>query len=122
MFKIFYIDKEKFLRSTLEGLAKNLSDIEVYTLESSDDCFFRIKDFKADLIFVDIESIIDQPEFFETLRSNFKTACVTTGDPSKLLKEYRNDTALHIEKPLDVESIIEKLQSCSSQVGEEINE
>ena len=52
--KVFYVEKEKFLRSMME-LALRAKKAEIYTVETLNANFYLIDDLKPDLIIFDLE-------------------------------------------------------------------
>lgn len=55
--KVFYIEKEKFLRSMME-LALRAKKAEVYTVETLTENFYLLDDLKPDLIIFDLETVV----------------------------------------------------------------
>jgi len=78
--RVFYIEKEKFLRSMFE-LALRAKKAEVYTVETLEDNFYLIEDLKPEVIIFDLESCQSAgPEAMEKLLSYSKTShLVQTG-------------------------------------------
>ncbi|MBY0414458.1 MAG: hypothetical protein K2Q18_09845 [Bdellovibrionales bacterium] len=53
--KVFYIEKEKFLRSMME-LALRAKKAEVYTVETLEGNFYLLDDLRPDLVIFDLET------------------------------------------------------------------
>ena len=76
--KVFYVEKEKFLRSMME-LALRAKKAEIYTVETLTENFYLIDDLKPDLIIFDLDQ---NPADLETLYGYSERArLVATGTP-----------------------------------------
>ncbi len=75
---VFYVEKEKFLRSMME-LALRAKKAEVYTVESLSENFYLIDDLKPDLVIFDLDnSPADLEKLYEY---SGKVKLVATGAP-----------------------------------------
>ena len=81
--RVFYIEKEKFLRSMFE-LALRAKKTEIYTVESLKDNFYLIDDLHPDIIIFDQETCKDlEPEEIEKLLTySTSTHIVQTCEPN----------------------------------------
>jgi DNA-binding response OmpR family regulator len=77
--KVFYVEKEKFLRSMME-LALRAKKAEIYTVETLNENFYLIDDLKPDLVIFDLDQ---SPSDLETLYEySNRTRLVATGPAS----------------------------------------
>lgn len=107
--KVFYIEKEKFLRSMIEMALKSKS-AEIYTVDSITDKFYLLDDLSPDLILVDLASV-SALELEEILKKSAGKKIAFTGSPEDLEKNSSLEVSLKLEKPLVVNKISEKILS-----------
>ncbi len=113
MTRLFFIEKQKFLRDLLDKSAK-LEGLDCYTIDSADDCFYLIRDLGSELIIADIETLgLDVGGFFTRLEKEglSQIPVVAIGKPEciKNLGDYSSKVVRIIEKPLPATGLIEKL-------------
>ena len=109
--RVFYIEKEKFLRSMME-LALRAKKAEVYTVETLEENFYLIDDLKPSLIIFDFETCQSaSPEALEKLYSYSQNAILLMTGPvgSENSKDYRVQAFL--QKPLVAQNLAERLLS-----------
>lgn len=103
--KVFYIEKEKFLRSMME-LALKSKGAEIYTVESIADNFYLIDDLTPNLIIVD-ENTVTNEELDKIL--NYGIKCVSTRLPLNPESFKVQKVDLILEKPLVANSLATKI-------------
>jgi DNA-binding response OmpR family regulator len=74
---VFYIEREKFLRSMFEVAFKNKHE-EIYTIDTIVDNYYLIDDLKPELIIFDVKSVGTELE--KILSLSDKSILVATGD------------------------------------------
>lgn len=104
MKKVLYIESSRFLRLALEKVAKQ-QEFYVHTLDEGRDCLYLIKDWRPDVIFFDLSSVLKyEDEFNAWAQSSFcaQIPFVATGTPQERarLGEWGGKIRL-IQKPLD---------------------
>lgn len=109
--RVFYIEKEKFLRSMME-LALRAKKAEVYTVETLADNFYLIEDLKPELIIFDLDTLTnDGPEVMEKLFSYANQAkIIMTGAPGSENSMNKNVSGF-IPKPIVAHNLAEKVLS-----------
>lgn len=109
--RVFYIEKEKFLRSMLE-LALRAKKAEVYTVETLTENFYLLDDLKPDLIIFDLETVLASgPAVLEELYAYAdRTKLVMTGTPAS---ENTRDKRVSgfISKPIVAHNLAERVLS-----------
>lgn len=109
--KVFYIEKEKFLRSMME-LALRAKKAEIYTVESLAENFYLLDDLSPDLVIFDMETCKSAgDEAFQKLMSySSKTKLIMTGPKGS---EDSMDTHVHghIAKPIVATNLAERVLS-----------
>lgn len=112
MTSIFYIEKEKFLRSMMEHLCKT-KGINVYTIDSSEDCLYLIEDLTPNLIVIDLSSTAGNlASFLDSLKATgLNATLVATGIEKDWedLGEMREQFAGYEPKPLVADGLLERL-------------
>ncbi|MCK5882400.1 MAG: hypothetical protein KAG61_01830 [Bacteriovoracaceae bacterium] len=114
MKSVFFIDKEKFLRTMLELVFKERG-LDIYTIESGADCTYLIDDLTPDLIVADLATL--SPDI-ETFFSSFEERNITVpilalgmeSDWDQLEKFQDRFVGLE-KKPLSPTGIVEKLEA-----------
>ncbi len=103
--KVFYIEKEKFLRSMFE-LALRAKNMEIYTVETLHENFYLIDDLKPDLIIFDLDQKSADLEMLYEYSKNIRL--VATGAP-----ENQNllDPRVHgfLPKPIVAHNLAERV-------------
>jgi DNA-binding NtrC family response regulator len=113
MKRLFYIEEEKFLRDMFELTAKN-EELDCYTVESSADCFYLIKDLQSELIIIDIKTVSPQiDEFFANLeKEGLSQIPVVAVGRSEDIEEFganKSKVLRIIEKPLPATGLFDKI-------------
>lgn len=109
--RVFYIEKEKFLRSMFE-LALRAKKAEVYTVETLEDNFYLIDDLKPEVIIFDLESCQSAgTEAMEKLLSYSKTSHLVqtgiAGSENTMDKRVKS----FLEKPIVAHNLAERVLS-----------
>ncbi len=112
MTSIFYIEKEKFLRTMMENICKN-KGIDVYTIDSAEDCLYLIKDLASDLIIIDLETTKGcLSTFLDSLKDDQISASIlATGQQSDWedIGDLKGKFSHFEPKPLVVDGLLERL-------------
>ncbi len=109
--RVFYIEKEKFLRSMME-LALRAKKAEVYTVETLSENFYLIDDLAPDLIVFDRDTCMQAgPEALNKLFAySDRAKLIMTGAPN-----YENSLPLNvsgfISKPIIAHNLAERILS-----------
>lgn len=103
--RVFYIEKEKFLRQMVE-FALKAKGVEVYTVDSLKDNFYLIDDLAPHLV---IFGLTETPEDLEKLysyREKTKLCLFATEEDSKT-----RDSRIHatLKKPLEGAALAERI-------------
>jgi hypothetical protein len=105
--KVFYIEKEKFLRTMME-LALRAKNAEIYTVETISGNFYLIDDLAPDLIIFDLSIELDDLEKLYTYYNRVRL--VATGPAgSENSLDFR--VTGFLVKPLVIKDIAEKVLS-----------
>lgn len=105
--RVFYIEKEKFLRSMME-LALRAKKAEVYTVETLSDNFYLIDDLKPDLVIFDLETAGEHlPALYEYSKSTKLIATGAVGSENSLDPRVSG----FIPKPLVAHNLAERVLS-----------
>lgn len=109
--RVFYIEKEKFLRSMME-LALRAKKAEVYTVETLADNFYLLDDLKPELIIFDLDTAISAgPEAMEKLYSYSNSAkLIMTGAPGSE-NSMNKSVSGFIPKPIVAHNLAERVLS-----------
>ena len=109
--RVFYIEKEKFLRSMLE-LALRAKKAEVYTVETLNENFYLIDDLKPELIIFDLETcLLAGPEAMDRLFSySDKAKLIMTGVVGSENSMSKSVSGF-IPKPIVAHNLAEKILS-----------
>ena len=105
--KVFYVEKEKFLRSMME-LALRAKKAEIYTVETLKENFYLIDDLKPDLIIFDLDQA---PGDLQTLYEYSKKAKLIATGPAGSEKNLDTRVSGHLEKPLVAHNLAERVLS-----------
>lgn len=105
--KVFYIEKEKFLRSMVE-LALRAKDVEVHTLEKIEGNFYLLDDIKPHLIIFDLE--INALDLEKLYSYSTGAKLVATGE-EKLKDSLDSRISGFIPKPIVAHNLGERLLS-----------
>ncbi len=99
---VFYIEKEKFLRSMFEVAFKQ-KNVEIYTIDSIKDNFYLLDDLKPRIIIFDLSTVGAD---LETLLTFKKTAyLIATGSESE--KEKMNsEIDYFLAKPIIAHNLV----------------
>ena len=105
--RVFYIEKEKFLRSMME-LALRAKKAEVYTVETLSDNFYLIDDLKPELILFDLDlPASDLEKLYEYSNKAKLIATGPVGSENSLDKRVSG----FIPKPLVAHNLAERVLS-----------
>ena len=102
---VLYIEKEKFLRQTLEAVFKSRG-AKIHTEESLTEYFYLIEDLAPSRVVLDLNSVSIE-EVQKVLEMN-KFKVILTGD-SIQLQTFKNDQVIKILKPIVVLNIFEQI-------------
>ncbi len=105
--RVFYIEKEKFLRSMME-LALRAKKAEVYTVETLSENFYLIDDLKPDLIIFDLNNDpSDLEKLYEYSKEAKLVATGVVGSENSLDKRVSG----FLPKPLVAHNLAERILS-----------
>ena len=105
--KVFYAEKEKFLRSMME-LALRAKKAEIYTVESLSENFYLIDDLKPDLVIFDLDqSPADLERLYEYSAHTRLVATGAAGSENLLDSRVKG----FIPKPIVAHNLAEKVLS-----------
>ena len=109
--RVFYIEKEKFLRSMLE-LALRAKKAEVYTVETLSENFYLLDDLKPDLVIFDLETVLEAgaPALEELYSYADRTKLVMTGTPGSENSQDKRVSGF-IPKPIVAHNLAERILS-----------
>lgn len=119
MKKIFYIEKEAFLRKMLES-AVTSQNASIYTVDSTDDCLFLIKDLESDIVLLDIKTAgNDLVPFIDSIKVEVSRdiKIIGTGssaDIEELDENVSSKFAGFVNKPISPTGIVCKIIELSS--------
>ncbi|AUN99392.1 hypothetical protein DOM21_03990 [Bacteriovorax stolpii] len=103
--RVFYIEKEKFLRSMME-LALRAKKAEVYTVETLNENFYLIDDLKPNLIIFDLDNNpADLERLYEYSQGTKLVATGPVGSENSLDKRVSG----FIPKPLVAHNLAERV-------------
>jgi response regulator RpfG family c-di-GMP phosphodiesterase len=109
--KVFYIEKEKFLRSMME-IALRAKKAEVYTVETLEENFYLLDDLKPDLIIFDQETCNNSgPEALEKLLTYSKTSKLIMTGPQGSENTMDSRVKIHLIKPIEATNLAERVLS-----------
>lgn len=109
--KVFYIEKEKFLRSMME-IALRAKKAEIYTVETLDENFYLLDDLKPDLIIFDLETCrASGPEALEKLYGYSIQAKLLATIPEGSENSLDPRVKSHLLKPIVAHNLAERLLS-----------
>lgn len=104
---VFYIEREKFLRSMFEIAFKNKNQ-EIYTIDTIVDNYYLLEDLTPAIIVFDVKTVGDQLE--QVLSYKDKAILVATGDlEDQALVE--NSVKSFILKPIPATNLVKKILS-----------
>lgn len=108
--RVFYVEKEKFLRSMME-LALRSKGVEIHTVESLKDNTYLLEDLCPQLVIIDLETCQVNPAELEEVYSFCQRAkiIVTLRTDQNPVLDKR--VSGHLEKPLVVHTIAERILS-----------
>jgi response regulator RpfG family c-di-GMP phosphodiesterase len=104
---VFYIEREKFLRSMFEVAFKNKQE-EIYTIETIVDHYYLIDDLKPALIIFDVKSVGTELE--KVLSLSDKSTLVATGD-SEDKEKVAGRVKDFILKPIPATNLVKNILS-----------
>lgn len=102
---VLYIEKEKFLRQTLEAVFKSRS-AKIHTEESLTEYFYLLDDLTPSRVVLDLTSV--SSEEVQKVIEMKKFKIILTGD-SEALARYPDDSIIKIVKPIVVLNIFEQI-------------
>lgn len=109
--RVFYIEKEKFLRSMME-LALRAKKAEVYTVETLESNFYLLDDLKPELIIFDFETCKDSgDEALEKLYSYAQHAKLIMTGPVGSENSLDKRVSGHLPKPIVAHNLAERVLS-----------
>jgi len=113
MQKIFYIEKEPFLRKMFE-LILQVEGVEVYTTGKITDCLFQVSEMESTILLVDIETLMPvKDQFLKDLVNDGYCShipVVAVGFPSKLELVAQEDWyAGTIKKPISAHNLLQTI-------------
>lgn len=108
---VFYVEKEKFLRSLFESALK-AKKREIHTVESLQDNLYLLEDLNPALIILDIETIEKTPDLIPALfdyRAKYPgVKIVTTGTLEQQIR-WKDKTDGFFSKPIEVTMLAHKV-------------
>lgn len=102
---VLYIEKEKFLRQTMEAIFKSRG-AKIHTEESLTEYFYLLEDLSPARVILDLSSV-PLEEVQKVLEMN-KFKVILTGDSSQL-GQYSDSAIVKIVKPIVVLNIFEQI-------------
>lgn len=102
---VLYIEKEKFLRQTLEAVFKSRG-AKIHTEESLTEYFYLLDDLSPARVVLDLNSV--SMEEVQKVVEMKKFKIILTGDSSKLAL-YTDPSIIKIAKPIVVLNIFEQI-------------
>lgn len=105
--RVFYIEKEKFLRSMME-LALRAKKAEVYTVETLSENFYLLDDLKPELIIFDLDQ---KPSDLEKLYEYSKQAKLVATGPIGSENTLDKRVSGFLPKPLVAHNLAERVLS-----------
>ena len=109
--RVFYIEKEKFLRTMME-LALRAKKAEVYTVETLSDNFYLIDDLKPELIIFDFETCMESgQEVLTKLYSYSDRAKLIMTGTANSENSLPDNVSGFITKPIVVHNLAERILS-----------
>lgn len=105
--KIFYIEKEEFLRSMME-FALKARGCEIYTVATILNNFYLLDDLAPDLIIFDVETTRNQ--ILELSKYSAKAILVAVGSEAQKI-EVDGFVKNYLTKPLEVKNIASRILS-----------
>ena len=105
--KVFYVEKEKFLRSMFE-VALRAKKAEIYTVETLKENFYLIDDLKPDLIIFDLDQASSDLETLYGYSDRIKL--VATGSPESQ-KGLDSRVRGFLPKPIIAHNLAERVLS-----------
>lgn len=111
MKSVFYLDREDFIKMTVEKVLKR-AQIECFTTSECDDADYLIKDLKPDLVLFDLSFCYpEHKSLIETLMKDSEIPFGTLAfekDLGELEQKWLHDSKIpFLLKPLKIESMIE---------------
>lgn len=109
--RVFYIEKEKFLRSMFE-LALRAKKTEVYTVETLESNFYLIDDLRPDLIIFDLETCKEagSAALEKLYEYSSESKLVQTG-PAGSENSMDKRVKSHLAKPIVAHNLAERVLS-----------
>jgi response regulator RpfG family c-di-GMP phosphodiesterase len=109
--KVFYIEKEKFLRSMME-FALRAKKAEVYTVETLEENFYLLDDLKPDLVIFDLETCQKAGvEAMDQLLSYSKHSKLIATCPPGSENSLDSRVKGHLLKPIVAHNLAERVLS-----------
>ncbi len=105
MYKVFYIEKEKFLRSFMELSAKKLG-FKAFTCENDQDYLYQFDDLKCPVLIIDKDSCNISKVLEEAKKRDFVKSIYITGENADIEQE----SAVSLPKPIEAQKILEILK------------
>ncbi len=102
---VLYIEKEKFLRQTMEAIFKSRG-AKIHTEDSLTEYFYLLEDLVPSRVVLDLNSVSVE-EVQKVIEMN-KFKVILTGD-SNQLQAFKNDQVIKILKPIVVLNIFEQI-------------
>ncbi len=102
---VLYIEKEKFLRQTMEAIFKSRG-AKIHTEESLTEYFYLLEDLVPARVVLDLNSVSSE-EVQKVIEMN-KFKVILTGD-SNQLQAIKNEQVIKISKPIIVLNIFEQI-------------
>ena len=107
--RVFYIEKEKFLRSMME-LALRAKKAEVYTIGTLEENFYLLDDLKPDLIIFDLDTCLEAgSEALDKLLSYSKQAKLVMTGPQSSEHSMPKNVSGFISKPIVAHNLAERV-------------
>ncbi|MBC7714703.1 MAG: hypothetical protein H7177_15260 [Rhizobacter sp.] len=105
--KVFYVEKEKFLRSMME-LALRAKKAEIYTVETLNENFYLIDDLKPDLVIFDLDQ---NPADLEKLYEYSNHVRLVASGPAGSENSLDSRVTGFLPKPIIAHNLAERVLS-----------
>jgi hypothetical protein len=108
--RVFYVEKEKFLRSMME-LALRAKGVEIHTVETLKDNTYLLEDLSPQLVIFDLDTCKEFPAELEELYAFGQKAKIIATFPKDQKPNLDQRVSGHLEKPLVALTLAERILS-----------
>jgi response regulator RpfG family c-di-GMP phosphodiesterase len=109
---VFYIEKEKFLRSMFEIAFKN-KNAEIYTIDKIEGNYYLLEDLLPTIIVFDVKTL--GPELEKVLAFNDRAVLVATGDVEDEIT-VKGKVKNFIHKPIPALNLVKTILSFNTTI------